>query len=276
MNQEVHPELNMLLIGGEPPADIFPPLRLVSPQIPQGNFNENTLVADSFGHKFIIREENPVGRSQELAFVTAEYKGVGFLDNPENGFRLRRSREQHAFAALLLISGIHTCSVAYSNDHLQMIRYEESAKSLAELWQDNDVRAARATTAALCGLLGTHSKGLVMGDRWGPNELLTTRGEIMFVDFDIAIFGPESKEFELASLLYFTAFFAQQNHSNSMDELAEIYRSFLAELKLSGVYNNEVLKRYIMNYFKYFKTQGKYRWSNHEEAEKFAFGVLHI
>lgn len=251
------------------------PLRISDNQLPQGNLNKNLVVTDSIGQEYVIRQENPQGRALELPFVEAEYKSVGFLDHPQNGFRMRTPKEQHQLAMLLEENGIRATRVIYSNEDIQVMRYEKNATSLADLWNNGDPRAPVATGLALIKLAESHSKGLLLGDRWGPNELLTADGEIMFVDFDIEIFGPEVKEFEMASMLYFNSYFAQQRGSvEDLKGLTETYKKFIASSLFAKLYSKSLLLDYLTRYFSYFANEGKYRWRNQNQASQFLQSLI--
>ncbi len=254
---------------------LFSPLRTSDNQIPQGNFNKSLVVVDSTGREYIIRQENPHGRTLELPFVEAEYKGVGFLEHPQNGFRLRTAVEQHQFTIFLRENGIRASRTVYSKGDIQIISYENGAVNLADLWNSGDPRAPIVTDMALIKLAESHNKGFILGDRWGPNELLTADGEIMFVDFDIEIFGAEAKEFEMASMLYFNSYFAQQpNSAEDLNGLVEIYKEFFASSLFAKLYNKALLLDYLTRYFCYFANEGKYRWHNQNQASKFLQNLI--
>ena len=237
-------------------------------EMPQGNLNRNLIVIDSYGRKLILRRENPHGRQEEAPFIRAEYEGVGFLKNPKNGFRFRTSEEQHKFADFLGENDVKASKTIFSDPETQLIIYEDGAVSLDQLWITMDPKAPGTTNMALQSLAESHRKGIVLGDRWGPNELLTADNKIIFVDFDIEIFGPEAKEFEMASMLYFNSFFAQQTSPN-LDHLVGIYKKALESPLFKSIYEVQFLLKYITNYFSYFSREGKYRWDNQNRAEEF-------
>lgn len=243
--------------------------------INQGNFNINRVFEDRKGKKYIIRTENPQGRSEELPSVEAEYRGVGFLNNPLNKFKIRNSLEQFSFAKQLALAGISATKAIFTNEDSQIIYFEEGAVNISDLWLRSDDRAGNATRLTLEALTKVHKNGFALGDRWGPNELMNHDGQIIFVDFDIEILGPETKEFELASLLYFTSYFAQlAGNDSNVFLLLDIYKEFLQDLPSQNIYNMLILRKYIENYFEYFQREGKYRWRNPQEAERFKSGLL--
>ena len=239
-------------------------------EMPQGNLNRNLIVIDSYGRKLILRRENPHGRQEETPFIRAEYEGVGFLKNPNNGFRFRTSEEQHKFADFLGENDVKASKTIFSDPETQLIIYEDGAVSLDQLWITMDPRAPDTTNMALQSLAESHRKGIVLGDRWGPNELLTADNKIIFVDFDIEIFGPETKEFEMASMFYFLSFFAQKSGSlSNLNQLGAVYKKALESHLFKAIYKEPLLLKYIINYFSYFSCEGKYGWDNQNRAEEF-------
>ncbi len=238
-----------------------------------GNLNYSAVFEDHHGRLLIARQENAAGRRTELPHVAAEYRGVGFIDNPHNGFRLRNSQEQYKYSASLETMGIKTPHVYISDDQTQWIEFLSRAQDLSAVWLNGDKKAPQKTKLVLEALCSIHQKGISMGDRWGPNELICDDGSIAFVDFDIEIWGPEAIEFELASLLYFISYFAQKYDQRGSQLLLEVYKEFLSE---HGVYTYSmpILKRYIQNYFRYFSNDGEYRWDDKSASCQFVSKLL--
>lgn len=237
--------------------------------IPQGNFNKSTLLDSINGKTYIVRHENPESRNQELPYVEAEYRGVGFLDNLQNGFRLRSSEEQYVFTSYLENLGISIVHPIYAEADTQLIEYYPDTKSLADLWIRKDKTSIYATETVINALLSAHMQGVVLGDRWGPNELVSKEKGVIFIDFDIEIWGPEAREFELASLLYFTSFFAQSCNPSMLKNLRELYKKLLLNPSLNGIYNQDILNSYIRSYADYFSHAPKYNWSDKDACIQF-------
>lgn len=256
--------------------DIRFPLLPFEKTISQGNFNRNTLLKAADDRIYIVRRENQQARETEWPYILAEYDGVGFLDNPQNGFRLRSSAEQCEFVLQLKKQGIPAPNAYYVEEGIQLIEYNNGAVNLAELWEQLDGRALDATQNVLYQLVDAHTKGIVIGDRWGPNELITPEGKVLFVDFDIQIRGPEAKEFELASLLYFVTYFAQTSLPLPPVELKQAYKIFLRHLEHNSLYDLAILNRYISHYAFYFSTAQKYSWRDKEASIHFFTDILNL
>ncbi len=252
-----------------PPHELLLPLYPSSKCIEQGNFNRNTLLESLDGRAYILREENPQGRAEELPFVADEYRGVGFLDKPDNGFHLRSSLEQYEFANRLLAHGISVMPPVYADASLQLVLYCQGARPLSQLWQEGNRMAFHHTELFADELQRTHQQDIVIGDRWGPNELVLPDGKHLFVDFDIEIWGPEAREFEFASLLYFTSYFAQQGEANNIDDVRASYSKILGRAKKFGIYNVPTLHRYLLRYPEYFAEEGKYHWKDRKAGIHF-------
>lgn len=245
------------------------PLRPSEKVIPQGNFNSNTLFDDAQGRTYILRQENPIGRREELPYVIDEYSAVGFLDNPDNGFRLRNSEEQYLFSRSLAVQGVNSVVPIFADKDKQIVPYIHEAQSIADVWISDPERALIATERAIVKLGQAHSDGIVIGDRWGPNELVTLDGDILFVDFDIEIWGPEAKEFELSSLLYFVSYFAQKNSGSDMKRLRDLYSQYINDEHFVEHYDEDILKRYISRYAEFFVDAKKYSWTDKGDCRSF-------
>jgi len=250
------------------------PLFLSGLKFPSGNLNKNTLLEDSNGTLLIMRQENCAGRETELANIYAEYQGVGFLNNPLNGFELRTPEEQHIFSRNLRHLGIKVPRVYASDSHTQLIEFLPQVKDLATVWLDADTEAPENTLHVLKAISTTHELGVVLGDRWGPNELICADRSVVFVDFDIKIWGPDAKEFELASLLYFTSYFAQRSNSMRTYQLLDTYKEFVKNLNQTDTYSLATLHKFIGNYFEYFSREGSYRWENPALSIQFSSELL--
>src|SRR5260221_1587262 len=74
--------------------------------IPQGHLNTSMIVEARNHSLYILRQENQEERPQVVTHIESEYQGTGFLNNPQNGFRMRSVEEQQAFTNKLQKIGI--------------------------------------------------------------------------------------------------------------------------------------------------------------------------
>ena len=241
------------------------PLYPVSLTIPSGNFNKNNVFQTRTGSILIAREENPEGRKSELPLVEAEYEGVGFFANPGNRFRLRSPKEQYSFTRKMELEGVRVPHILCLDGQTQWMEYLPNVQDLSKIWTSGDKKAPEKTVTVLHALRDVHEKGIVFGDRWGPNELVGKDGMVTFADFDIKIWGPEAREFEIASLLYFTTHFADQGKFFPRSLLMSAFKNFLSEDKTKKAYSMNILKKYLLNYFQYFSTKDIYSWRDKKD-----------
>lgn len=49
-----------------------------------------------------------------------------------------------------------------------------------------------------------HAQGLIYGDRWGPNTIVTPVEDLIHIDFDLALHGESAEEFEISQAMYYS------------------------------------------------------------------------
>jgi hypothetical protein len=209
--------------------------------------------------------ENPEGRAKELPFITAEFEHVGFLNNPGNGFRLRSPHEQAVFSEKLHAAGLSVPLMHYSTSEFLLMDFYPNTTTQADLWRLAPQRALNSTKDILQGLALAHKEDLILGDRWGKNELISPNQEVSFVDFDIELFGPQAKEFELAMFLFFNAYFAQLNSGELLGDLLELSSDFLSILPTSS---EKQVRTFVRNFSDYFKKGTIYAWRNNKDVDQ--------
>ena len=250
------------------------PLLVSDVQISQGHVNENVVVKSADGTLFVLRQEIPEARNRVFEHARAEYEGSGFLENPENGYGFRSVEEQRMFSEALKKAGVLCPTVYYAKDRMQVIEFVHGARTISDLWLNRDKNILSVTSMVLETIVKMHKAGMVAGDRWGPNELVTTDGKVYLVDFDIKIWGPEIKEFELATLMYHLTYFLQKGqYYGSIQHLESIYMSLLTDSKTGEIYNIEIILRYLLRYAEFFaskeSSQPPYCWNKPKEGIEF-------
>lgn len=60
-------------------------------------------------------------------------------------------------------------------------------------------------------VLKAHQRGVILGDRWGKNEIVRSNGQICFVDFDLEYRTPFDRELELAEAINGLAIFSSDH-----------------------------------------------------------------
>ena len=171
----------------------------------QGSLNQNIQLVDQEGRFYLLRlpqDERVRRRIDEHLAIT--YREEGFTSSA-GSHRYRTISEQAWFMNHAVQEGIRVLQpVAIAHDAASMLVPFLQAEPLDEYLQQGQTEAVGAI---LANLTKAHHKGLIFGDRWGSNTLLTPGG-VVEVDFDIALEGPTAKEFELGKLLYHLLFYA--------------------------------------------------------------------
>ncbi len=230
--------------------------------LPQGDLNTCLLLESANGKRYILRRINPAGREEALPRVKAEYEGVGFLTNPINGLSLRNPTEQLDFAKSLSRNNIPAVVPLFAEGDVLLIEYLENSRTLSDYWGKGESKALHFTDFVIEELIKAHGKRIIIGDRWGPNELIIDDKQLAFIDFDMKIWGPEAIEFEMAGFLYFLSYFAQSNPKNNMKSLNSMYSTYLSSPEFNTVYNIQLLKRFLRKYSNFFIRTGKYQWKD--------------
>lgn len=256
------------------------PLLLSERTIPQGHINSNIVVCSPNQRLYILRHENIGIKSSTVSHIKSEYEGIGFLKNPQNGFRIRNAEDQQLFTKRLQSIGILVPDVHYAKNGLQVIEFLPDAISLSDLWLQNHIKSPEATKNVIATIMRMHQANIVAGDRWGPNELVTPNGDVYLVDFDVEIWGPDAKEFDIANLLYHTSYFVQAVYAENLSVLKNLYLLLLTNPIIDEIYNKKKLLQYIKNYAEFFasdKARGSplyYRWCDPQEGIAFFDSII--
>lgn len=263
------------------PQNILFPLLPSDITIPQGHLNVSVVVESRDQSLYLLRQQNEeVIRSQVFGHLEWELGQVGFLTNPKNRFWVKSVEDQQAFAHKLRDSGINTPTVFYAANRLQVIEYIPGTNRLSDLWLEGDQRAVSATRDVIFTVTRMHKRGIVAGERWGPNELIAPDGKVYLVDFDIGIEGPEARECDLTNLIYYTAYFAQEGDQQNLAKLKDVYITTLNDPEIYKIYDKEILLRYIASYAEFFASDKKrgtkfyFRWKDPQDSVRFFTSLL--
>lgn len=240
----------------------------------QGNFNHTEIYKDSLNNEFIVRRMNPEGRLVEIPRIEAEYKGVGFLSNPNNSVFYRTYLQQAKTAHDLQEVGIPVIMPRVTTENFQIIDFFHNSMNLTESWLHNHPKASEYTTLMLDELRNAHKKGMLLGDRRGGNELILENGTFKFIDFDIGIAGPEAREFDVAGFFYFIAHKVHIGNNERLPELLITLRKFLHSDEVKNNYNWPLLISYIKRYYNYFENDGFYRFDTSDQNKRFVTALL--
>ena len=257
------------------PDKIQFPLLPSNKYVQQGYLNTCEVVEARDSSLYLIRQVNQGTRADVVAHIRSEYEGTGFLHNPQNGFTMRSMEEQQELSKILQCIRVKTPTIYYAHNGIQIIEFIDNTISLSDLWLQNDPKALEATKNTFQTVINMHNSGVVAGDRWGPNELISPDGSVFLIDFDIAIFGPDKIEFDLANLLYHVSYFVHEGSPDNLPLLKNFYLSLLTNSLLDHVYNKKVLLQYVKGYADFFssdetkKSKLYFRWSDSQRCINF-------
>lgn len=214
---------------------------------PEGNLNHYRFFQDKNGRVFLCRK--PIKNRILWEEIRKEYEGIGFF---RFGGKIRRrsANEQGKLGCEWAALGFPVLvPVKFSETRgwypfINGISYDRwltsggSSNKIIDLYVDSIVKA--------------HQKGIVYGDRWGPNTMVVGDTAIIHFDFDISLEGIPAKEFELAQSLYYTLCFS----SRKVFVGRQLTRR-LSLIKRSEKYNWEMLSKLIEGHYRFF-TSTKY------------------
>ena len=210
-------------------------------RILKGELNSNYVLTDSEGKLYVWRvpKENPT----VLSAIGDELTHTGFLTN--GGFyRFRSIPEQVNFMNSTSQSELKTLPVLFTDGHGILTSFVQGDPFDIYLRQGN----LDATAKVLDNMHGAHRMGIVFGDRWVKNTIVTPDEDIVEVDFDIALEGNYTREFEIAQTLYHMVHF-----SLNRPDMLKYLRDYFSQTKMIGTYNSSTIHLFLKKYSEYFK-----------------------
>ena len=207
----------------------------------KGELNNSYVLRDSEGVLYVWRtpKENPTA----LTAIQDELSHTGFLTSG-GSYRFRSIREQIDFMNSTSQARLKTPPVLFTDGHGILIPFIQGTPFDVYLRQGNLVATARV----LDNMYSAHRAGIVFGDRWVKNTIVTPDEDIVEVDFDIALEGSYAKEFEIVQTLYHMIHFSLDRSAM----IAHLYHYF-AQTKIMADYNSSVVSFFLQKYSDYFK-----------------------
>lgn len=207
----------------------------------KGELNNNYILRDSEGKLYVWRipKENPTVLSE----IQDELTQTGFLTSG-GSYRFRSIPEQIDFMNSTSQARLKTPPVLFTDGHGILIPFIQGIPFDVYLRQANLVATARV----LDNMYSAHRMGIVFGDRWVKNTIVTPDEDIVEVDFDIALEGSYVKEFEIAQTLYHMIHFSL----NRLAMIAYLHHYF-SQTKIMADYNSSAVYLFLKKYSEYFK-----------------------
>lgn len=165
-----------------------------------GELNTHFFVTDD--HDMVFLKRIPKDNVALIDAIKKEYTETRFL--PLGGsFRRRSLEEQIHFATVAAALGLRVLPSHITEDGVAYYPYLEGARSMQEYFCSSNASGS-IVDQLFNDLHRAHTQGVIYGDRWLPNILVTKEGEVIHIDFDIEIFGAHAIEFEVAQVIYYT------------------------------------------------------------------------
>lgn len=167
-----------------------------------GELNTNIFVVNDSSELFLKRV--PKDNQQILHSIENEYNFLGFIPNGGK-FRRRSTSEQTAIAQRAAMAGLRVLPPVSQEGDVSYYRFLEGAQTLDEYLPIASPEDSTKTVLQIFDdLKKAHSQGIIYGDRWSHNMLITPQLGLINVDFDIEISGRPAIEFEVAQAAYYT------------------------------------------------------------------------
>ncbi len=174
-----------------------------------GWFNRNYVMEKPSGERVVLRipkmaEETRQGKEyveKEFGILGLSGGAWGFYSLEEQGEKALEL-ESRGIPVLVPISGDGNSSLLYPFVNCKSAIYQDILSS--GTWEE-----ALVSAKEFLGKIGlAHSKGAVLGDRWGPNEFILPGKGALFFDFDERLLDPD---FESAQATYYTLRYSKRH-----------------------------------------------------------------
>lgn len=175
------------------------------PSILEGALNVNLLRPGPtiLGVPRRVLHRFPKENTTILKSIAHEYHEIGFTQ-VGGRFRRRSQDEQIRFTKRCAEAGLSVLPpFADEGSHVENIFLENAETMDIFLAHATDEETALFTHGLYMDMYKAHKAGVVYGDRWSENILITPKRNIVNIDFDIEIFGSYAREFEAAQVAYY-------------------------------------------------------------------------
>src|SRR3989344_2576844 len=155
------------------------------------------------GREHIRKHRNPKEAQECIACLEKHLTTVGFLGHG-GGVYLRSVREEVEFNTQARAQHLQVVPVSYWSEDTIYYPILDRAKPIDTVVIERGNAAFPLVKACFADLRRAHNVGLVYGDRW-PNNILVSDNRVWNIDFDVAYEGPYTRELEVAEAIYYIA-----------------------------------------------------------------------
>lgn len=224
-------------------------------RIIEGTLNIAYIIGLNNIYSFVLLRRKKFEEAEALPWINKELTSIGFFDL--NTYRFRNFKEQSDFAKKISELGLIVPKIIIHNDdeNFMLVEYSEGQlykDYLNSLHHKHD--SEKIIDKYLSDIKEANENGMIIGNRWGPNETVTIDGNLSYFDFKYEYSGNTSKEFEISQAIYYTV--ARISNSNSPDLAKQILIKYISPEFLGSVYNHTVVRKFVYNHANYFLSFG--------------------
>lgn len=186
-----------------------------------GATNHTILVSDNDGN-LCVRRAVKDNITPLLESINREYQATGFFD--WGGFyKIRSITKQVEFIEKCRERNLQVVAPIYF-DKMTMYLPFIHGEPYQTFISTKPESEAEVIKAYLKSITDAHNQGIIYGDRWGPNTIVDRGGKLWHIDFDIHLYSPLAREFEIAQAVYYSVYHAA-NKEAALRECADFMHS---------------------------------------------------
>lgn len=158
---------------------------------PDGHLNYVLLTHTQSG-SYVVRISRKPPPKDILDYIATLYRSAGILiDGVQIG--IRTMREQVRFSGLLGSVGVRTPAIRSCGAGWMVAEYIESESVARLMARNSPISVAKEFIRVI---MRAHDHHIVIGDRWGGNELVDQAGRVWLIDFDVCLSAANAEAFE--------------------------------------------------------------------------------
>jgi len=234
----------------ELPENIAQSLELALAKLPNGETAQiektslkgtlnHTLLITTVDDRYIFRARRDLSLEELEEYMNCMFEYIGFYEIG-GGFRIRTITEEIDFINQALGIGLPVPKIIDFDRDWMLSEYIEG-KSFLEHVEAGEVEVL---PHVLKQLHLAHSKGIVYSDRWGPNELIDSQGNVWMIDFDFEWYYQGEEEGVLEALEIAFPLFSSLRMTSHRQELLKVIQKDALPLLTSGGYRIDLIRQF--------------------------------
>lgn len=200
----------------------------------------------------VFRSRRDLERAGVVSYLTRLYERAG-MSRRGGAFRLRSLDDQVAFIARARAAGVRTPPVVCRGDGWMVLEFVEG-RTLAEELRDDGCPSV--VLRMMQQLASAHSAGVILGDRWGANEIVDPPGHLHFIDFDLEWVG-DAGSHGLREMEMGVALFGAVLHASRRDDLLGALEEYGLPLLAQWQYDLHLVAETLEGYREFYLSPDK-------------------